>query len=642
MASPTFPAEYVFLGRGLAEPRFSPDARSLYFVQHDGAASAIVRACLRTGALHTLTTSLEPAAGILYGGGLFDVGQRSLVFGARDGRLHRLDLHTGDRMPVTPSFDAVGAPVLSPCGRFVAFVAEQDRRASVYLAALDGSAIWRLPGCLSFCCDPVFGPDGAYAAFQTWEGDHMPWEHSELRVAVFRTPLAACEHIWDALPARLDVLAIPGTHLAFPLPHPNGTTLFFTSDERGVRAPWMIDLVSHERNPVAQLLGEVGSPNWVQRMMPMAVVQDGSALVVVQRSEGVACLVRVDTTTGRCDRVDTACSSISSIAAARGPDGGDVIAYVGSSPSLPPALFTRLLPGDSEGAAERSETIRVSSAVGCWAPERLAPAQVVRWTSPDGVRLSGILTRIDRVGPGPLVVSVHGGPTSCSELAWDPLAQFLATRGYAMLSVNHRGSTQHGRAFQDMLQGQWGIVDVQDARSGAQALIDRSIADAARVAVLGASAGGYTALMCLCTDPDFWAAGIAMYPVTDLYDAALGTHRFERPYQSWLVGSLPDAARAWRERSPLHLAHRVRAPVLLFHGTDDKAVPCRQSTDFASALARRGAMVQLNTYEGEGHGFRQPSTRRDVLERIHQFLDKYVLHRQGAGALSIHDARPLP
>ena len=130
-------------------------------------------------------------------------------------------------------------------------------------------------------------------------------------------------------------------------------------------------------------------------------------------------------------------------------------------------------------------------------------------------------------------------------------------------------------------------------------------------------------------DADFWAAGVVSYGIGDLYEAMLGSHRFERHYQETLVGPLPEAARLWRERSPLRDAREVKAPVLLFHGEQDRAVPCAQSAAFEQAVKAHGGHAELVVYADEGHGFRRDANRRDHLQRTLAFLEQHVRDRQG-------------
>jgi dipeptidyl aminopeptidase/acylaminoacyl peptidase len=227
--------------------------------------------------------------------------------------------------------------------------------------------------------------------------------------------------------------------------------------------------------------------------------------------------------------------------------------------------------------------------------------------------------------PRPLIVFVHGGPTSDKAITWDPQAQYFATRGWHYLILNHRGSSGFGRKYQDLLNGEWGVRDVEDARSCAINLIDSGEVDPKRIVIMGGSAGGYTTLMALARDPDLWAAGVSLFGIGNLYGVKQGSHRFEVNYQDRLIGRLPEMGAQWKERSPLTHVKNVRAPVLLFHGTEDRAVPYQQSVEFAEAVRRNGGIADLVSYQGEGHGFLKEANRRDMVEKIEQFLDRYVV-----------------
>ncbi len=139
--------------------------------------------------------------------------------------------------------------------------------------------------------------------------------------------------------------------------------------------------------------------------------------------------------------------------------------------------------------------------------------------------------------------------------------------------MNYRGSTGYGRAYREQLQGRWGIVDVEDAISGADFLVREGLADRKRLVILGGSAGGYTVLRALITKPGFFRAGICLYAVADLFGMATDTHRFEARYTDSLVGPLPEAAELYRELSPVFHAVRIQDPVAVFQGADDPVVP---------------------------------------------------------------------
>ena len=148
----------------------------------------------------------------------------------------------------------------------------------------------------------------------------------------------------------------------------------------------------------------------------------------------------------------------------------------------------------------------------------------------------------------PLVVMVHGGPTSQRVASFNGGVQFFTSRGYAVLDVNYRGSTGYGRDYRNKLRGSWGIYDVQDSVSGARALVDKKLADGARLVIMGGSAGGFTVLKALEDYPGFFHAGICLYGVSNQFTLAADTHKFEARYSDTPArttapgsGNLPQA-----------------------------------------------------------------------------------------------------
>jgi dipeptidyl aminopeptidase/acylaminoacyl peptidase len=303
---------------------------------------------------------------------------------------------------------------------------------------------------------------------------------------------------------------------------------------------------------------------------------------------------------------------------------GDQLIVLGSTPTRPDGVYTM-------STTTGQITPRATSAVGLTDPAGLVEPSLVEWPTVSGVRVSGLLYRgVPSAGesaaaPRPTLIYIHGGPTSERGLAWEPEAQYWATRGWHYLLVNYRGGTGFGRAFQDMLDGQWGVVDVEDARTAAEHLVSAGLADPERLVITGRSAGGYTTMMALTQDPDFWAAGISLAGIGELYGLIAGSHRFEVNYESTLIGKLPEAGPLWKQRSPLTHIQNIRAPVLVFAGRRDVAVPVQQSIDYAEAVRRQGGIAELVIYEDEGHVFHREANRRDQIETMERFLDKYVL-----------------
>ena len=228
-------------------------------------------------------------------------------------------------------------------------------------------------------------------------------------------------------------------------------------------------------------------------------------------------------------------------------------------------------------------------------------------------------------GPPPLIAWVHGGPTDQWPVSFLPRIAYWQDRGWAVLVVDHRGSTGYGRAFQTALHGRWGEVDVGDVAGGLRAAGERGWGDRRRLVVMGGSAGGFTVLNVLARHPQLCAAGVDLYGVADLFSLAETTHRYEAHYLDSLVGPLPGAAGLYRERSPVHHADAITAPLLILQGSDDDVVPPAQSQAIADRVRARGGEVEIHLYEGERHGWGRPETVVDELRRTEAFLRRHVL-----------------
>ena len=205
----------------------------------------------------------------------------------------------------------------------------------------------------------------------------------------------------------------------------------------------------------------------------------------------------------------------------------------------------------------------------------------------------------------PLLVTVHGGPTSAHEAMLDLDVQYWTSRGIAVASVNYGGSTGYGREYRERLRGEWGVVDTVDAINAARYLIARGDADPARVGVRGGSAGGYTTLNAL-TRHDFFTAGASLFGLADLETFATGgTHKFESRYLDSLLGPYPERRDVYRERSPIHHVDDLTCPVILLQGLEDVIVPPAQAEIIVAALRRKGLPFAYLPFEGEQHGFRK-------------------------------------
>jgi dipeptidyl aminopeptidase/acylaminoacyl peptidase len=201
-----------------------------------------------------------------------------------------------------------------------------------------------------------------------------------------------------------------------------------------------------------------------------------------------------------------------------------------------------------------------------------------------------------------------------------------------VVDVDYAGSSGYGRAYRGLLDGKWGIADVEDCLAAARHLAETGRADPDRLAIRGGSAGGYTTL-CALTFHDLFRAGASWYGIGDLEALVRDTHKFESRYLDRLVGPWPDAAELYRARSPIHHTDHLNCPVVFLQGLDDKVVPPNQAEAMVEALRQKGLPVAYLAFAGEGHGFRRAETIEQAL------LAEYGFFCRVSG---IEPAEPLP
>ncbi len=366
-------------------------------------------------------------------------------------------------------------------------------------------------------------------------------------------------------------------------------------------------------DPLAPMDAEFADPAWVFGRSSYGFLPDGS-LAAIGRFDGRDHLfhVRPDDLVGE---VESPYTEFEGLCVA--PAG--VVAVVGS-----PAEPTVLARFDPATLAVAGVLRRASSTV--LDPVVVSIPETIHFPMPNG-RVAHALyyppRNPDFVAPDgerpPLMVQSHGGPTSNASTALDLSKQLLTSRGIAVVDVDYGGSTGYGRAYRAALNGAWGVVDVDDCVAAARFLADRGDVDPERLAISGGSAGGYTTLAALAFREVF-AAGISLFGVGDLETMARDTHKFESRYLDGLVGPYPEAADLYRQRSPVHFLDRIRCPVLVMQGLDDRIVPPSQAEAIVAALAANGIPYAYLAFEGEGHGFRGAVAIRRSIEAELAFL----------------------
>ena len=213
----------------------------------------------------------------------------------------------------------------------------------------------------------------------------------------------------------------------------------------------------------------------------------------------------------------------------------------------------------------------------------------------------------------PLMVISHGGPTSSTSAALSLSIQYWTSRGFAVLDVNYGGSTGYGRAYRQRLNGQWGIVDVQDCVNGARYLVQQGLADGQRLAIRGGSAGGYTTLSALAFT-DTFSVGASYFGISDLVAMTRETHKFESRYLDNLVAPYPEREDIYFARSPINFVDQFSCPLILFQGLEDLIVPPNQAEMIFDALKAKGVPVAYVPFAGEQHGFRRAENVKRALD----------------------------
>lgn len=253
----------------------------------------------------------------------------------------------------------------------------------------------------------------------------------------------------------------------------------------------------------------------------------------------------------------------------------------------------------------------------------------------DGLLLPVYVTRpIGVTKPGPTVIEVHGGPEYHRRFEYSHNAQFLANRGYTVISVNYRGSNGWGRAFRDSGYGKFGTKIQEDIVDVAAWAVAEKLADPAAMAVTGDSFGGYSTVMALTRDDNPFKAGLAIVPLLDVEFQTRNAPAFwGLAPQAWAryFGDYEDPAQAqvMEQRSPVNLAARVKSPLLIFAGRQDHIVNIEQVERFDEAMKREGGALELRIFDNEGHGWDYWKTNVATARLTEDFLAKHLGGRSG-------------
>jgi dipeptidyl aminopeptidase/acylaminoacyl peptidase len=438
-----------------------------------------------------------------------------------------------------------------------------------------------------FVAYPRLSPDGKRLAWIAWDYPAMPWDQTRLYVA----------DLGDvALGDIRQVAGGDGVSVLEPQWGADGT-LTWISDESGF---WnLYDDRDGAPRPILPRRAEFAGPLWGLGQANYALMGDGRIVTAAHEAGGETLLV-IDPIAGAARPIELPFLALSSIqrldeqriaALAYAADEGAAVVLVDVA-SGAFEVVRRPSPASVPAAAiSHAEAISFPSANG-----RTAHALFYAPTNP--------AFRAPAGETPPLIVQAHGGPTAAASGAFSLSTQFWTSRGFAVVDVDYGGSSGYGRAYRQLLDGQWGIVDVEDVIAAARHLAEAGRADPKRIAIHGGSAGGFTVLAAL-SQSDVFSAGGDFYGVADLEALARDTHKFESRYLDGLIGPWPQAKAIYDARSPINHLEGFSAPLLILQGAEDPVVPPNQAHMIRDALRAKGTPVAYIEFAGEGHGFRR-------------------------------------
>ncbi|KAE8315921.1 Alpha/Beta hydrolase protein [Aspergillus transmontanensis] len=457
-----------------------------------------------------------------------------------------------------------------------------------------------------FFSHPKFDPSGKHVSWIQWSHPDMPWTGTVLHVATWEDGcLKNSRRV--AGKAQEESIAQPKWGL--------DGSLYFASDRTGFwqlyafnvndDAPRPLALKGLEEADFATAEWELGSSTYISL--------DTTTIVAAVITHATSRVFLIDTTTSCARQLDLPYLDLGSRANGIYRVSPTSFAIVGSTAASPQELaLVSITPTDTV-----QKTVLASTASFHLDPEYVSHATEFRAPQKYGPQCDGDVYMFyfppqnpnyqsDDQGPPPVLVYVHGGPNGCVTPALNLEIQYWTTRGFAVCALNYTGSTGYGREYRERLSGYWGLVDVGDAVSAVDFLVEKGLVDKVRVGIYGGSAGGYLTLRALHMYPDVWAAGISSYGISDVRALQADSYKFESHDVDRILLSTTkpeDRDAELTRRSPCHFAAQMKAPLLLLQGTSDMVVPAAQARMMADAMHKCGRVAEVVEFEGEGHGW---------------------------------------
>ncbi|MFQ5921412.1 MAG: prolyl oligopeptidase family serine peptidase [Anaerolineales bacterium] len=457
-----------------------------------------------------------------------------------------------------------------------------------------------------FYAFPRLSPDGSKLTWLEWDQPNMPWDGTELWVAEIGSD--------GGLQGAQKIAGGSDESIFQPGWSPDGT-LHFVSDRSGW---WNLYRWQGEgAQSLAPMEAEFGSPMWVFGLSQYAFLPDGR-IASIYSQDGLDYLAMIHNQ--ELTRLDVDLTTFRPRSLHFEPASKRLVFVAGSS-DHPARAYALSVDGDEleplspePDALPQAEDI--SHAIAIKFPTAGGHEAHAFYYAPKNSKYSAPEGELP-----PLIVLSHGGPTSHTDSEFVLAHQYMTSHGFAVVDVNYRGSVGYGRAYRQLLNGEWGVADVEDCIHAAWYLAERGKVDGERLIIRGGSAGGYTTL-CALVFHEVFSAGASYFGVADVEALARDTHKFEARYLDSMIGPYPEQIELYRERSPIHFVDRISSPLILLQGREDKVVLPSQAELMVEALEEKGLPYAYIEFEKEAHGFRDSANIKRALEAEFYFYSK--------------------
>ncbi len=455
-----------------------------------------------------------------------------------------------------------------------------------------------------FYAFPRISPDGNQLAWICWNHPNMPWDSSELWLAEYDGN--------GSIRQPVKIAGKPGESVT----EPNWSSenrLYYVSDVTGWWNLYQVD-GTHGKAICPQSV-EFSGPLWNLGLSTYGFIGPQTLLCAV-RDKGISSLVKINAVTGNLEKISLPYTEFTQVKC-EGQKGY----FFAASPSAPWRISSL------DPISDKCKVERIAYSVEI-DPKYLSEPKAIEFSTAQKKSAHAFFyapRNPDFAAPAgelpPLMVISHGGPTGACATSLSLEIQYWTSRGFGVVDVNYGGSTGYGTEYRRRLNGNWGIVDVEDCINAAAYLTEKKLVDGNRLVIRGASAGGFTTLAAL-TFHNVFKAGASYFGISDIELCAKETHKFESRYEASLVGPYPERRDLFIERSPLYSVDRISCPLLLLQGLDDKVVPHNQAELMYKAVKAKGIPVAYIAYEGEDHGFRKKENIQNSLESEQYFYSR--------------------